>query len=261
MDKILEVIEAQHWDYEEGWIPTNIEFVRNNCVTMIKNPDSKSIQTNRVVRASFSAENADERIEEILDFYREVPFSWWVGPRDRPDDLLHRLRQKRFQVIDEYIGMAFDLRNYVSFKGQNVYDFREVSCDAELQTEVDVTAKIWGYDDETAGVVFSERKAYLDLPSRRGGFNVVLDGNKGIAYANYRYSGDGKSLYLNGAGVLSEYRHRGVYTQLVLDRLAAAKERGCMWVTTQARKGMSQPILRKLGFQEYGTYAQMAQNP
>ncbi|WP_259415676.1 GNAT family N-acetyltransferase [Bacillus toyonensis] len=62
---------------------------------------------------------------------------------------------------------------------------------------------------------------------------------------------------MHGLGVLPEYRHKGIYSNLVYKRLQIAKERGVTLATCQARKGHSEPILRKVGFQSYETYFHM----
>src|SRR3990172_8171757 len=52
-------------------------------------------RNNDVVMIRFKGDTADERIERILDWYRQrhVACSWWVGPNTIPSDLQVRLRQ------------------------------------------------------------------------------------------------------------------------------------------------------------------------
>lgn len=125
-----------------------------------------------------------------------------------------------------------------------------------MQAHVEVAAKIWGYDDEAIQAAVTERASYLQFSDRRGGYTIALDNNKPVGYSNYRYSKDGKVLYLNGAGVLLENREKGIYRSLLADRLIEARKRGCELAVTQARLETSEPILRKSGFREYATYKQ-----
>jgi GNAT superfamily N-acetyltransferase len=254
MDELLKKIEAQHWDYETDWVPPHIQFVQNERVTMIKNPRSTSIQANRVIHASFSERVFEEQFDAILQFYGTQPFSWWIGPRDRPNDLLMRLTQHGFTLIDEYAGLAIELAEEPLNAMDNEHEIREVRSDEDLIAEIDVSARVWGYNEQTKRSLFHERKAYLDLPSRRGGFAIAVVEGQVAGYSNYRYSKDGKTMYLNGSGVAPEFRRRGVYSALVKSRLNAAKAKGCRWVTTQARIGMSDHLLKSLGFDARGKY-------
>ena len=65
---------------------------------------------------------------------------------------------------------------------------------------------------------------------------------------------------MNGAGVIPRYRGKGIYRERVARRLNVAIRKGCQIAVTQASKGTSEPILRKVGFQEYATYKQYAPN-
>lgn len=255
-EKIIEAIEAHHWDHEPEHTPTNIEFINNEKVTMIKFAGSNSIYANKVVRQRF--EHPDLDVQEVIQYFGEVPFSWWVGPNSKPVDLVERLTHYNFGIIDEYIGLAYSLKVWEKGSIRGNYKIVEVENDEQLWEQVRVSSAIWGYDEASLQSIFNQRKSYLQSPFRKGGFIVVLDGERGIGYSNYRYSSDGKVLYLNGSAVLPEYRGKGVYSDLVSMRLAEAKSRGCELVTCQARKGTSEPILRKLGFVEYGTYYHLA---
>ncbi|MYL61791.1 GNAT family N-acetyltransferase [Bacillus hwajinpoensis] len=136
------------------------------------------------------------------------------------------------------------------------FTYREVNTEEDVQAHVEVAAKIWGYDDEAIQAAVTERASYLQFSDRRGGYTIALDNNKPVGYSNYRYSKDGKVLYLNGAGVLLENREKGIYRSLLADRLIEARKRGCELAVTQARLETSEPILRKSGFREYATYKQ-----
>ena len=49
-----------------------------------------------------------------------------------------------------------------------------------------------------------------------------------IANAGYRYSSDGRCVYLTGAETVEQFRGRGVYKTLIAHRAARAVERGCV---------------------------------
>ncbi|TLS38748.1 GNAT family N-acetyltransferase [Pseudalkalibacillus caeni] len=256
-EEILSHIEAHHWDHEAELIPPYIDFVNNEKVIMIKNPYSSSINANKVVK--FDAEQrTDQEIDHVLAFFGESPFSWWVGPSSKPADLVERLEKKGFKMIDRYIGLAYPIDRWIEKHRDSPFEFKEALSEKDVQHHVNVSAEVWGYDSASAKTAFEQRCEYIEAPFRRGGFMVALDNGKGIAHSNYRYSEDGTVLYLNGSAVLPSYRNKGIYSQLVFQRLNEAKVRGCKLVTCQAREGTSEPILRKIGFNEYGVYIQMA---
>lgn len=64
-------------------------------------------------------------------------------------------------------------------------------------------------------------------------------------------------MYLIGSAVLPEYRNRGVYHALLQYRFNRDRKAGCELLTVQARVGTSEPILRRLGFQEYCRFAML----
>jgi GNAT superfamily N-acetyltransferase len=256
-EKIRSAIEAIHWDHELELIPKDIEFINNDEMIVIKNPNSNSVYANKVVMFDVT-ENVDKRIEDIFSFYHNLPFSWWVGSNTHPQNLNERLKLKGFKLIDTYIGLALSLDDWERKNIDIPYDIKHAETIEDIREHVTVGSEIWGYSDATVKSLINQRFTYVQMPSKRGGFIVVKDDKKGIAHSNWRYSHNGEILYLNGSGVLPSYRKRGVYQALISKRLNEAKEAGCKWVTVQARKGTSEPILRKLGFKKYETYEQYA---
>ncbi|MHB8631434.1 MAG: GNAT family N-acetyltransferase [Candidatus Limnocylindria bacterium] len=105
--------------------------------------------------------------------------------------------------------------------------------------------------DEIEAMV-AERIAYLRHPGRRGGFLVAWLGDEPVANAGYRYSSDGRTVYLSGAETVERWRGRGVYQSLVRYRLDAAARRGCRYAAIRARRDTSLPILIKRGFVDHG---------
>ncbi len=61
-------------------------------------------------------------------------------------------------------------------------------------------------------------------------------------------------MYLIGGAVLPEYQGQGVYCAQLQRRIEFAEQHGCDLLTTQARVGTSEPILRRFGFQAYARF-------
>ena len=66
---------------------------------------------NGILHARLDADAADEAIDAALDHFRGVdrPFTWWVGPASRPDDLETRLGERGLQPVGERVGMTLAL--------------------------------------------------------------------------------------------------------------------------------------------------------
>jgi GNAT superfamily N-acetyltransferase len=249
-EQIIRAIEAIQWDYEEALVPESIHYIQNDDLVMIKNKKSTSVYANKVVRYHRTI----HEVKDVIAYFEGSPLSWWVRSSSDSSELEKHLLTLGFQHYDTYRGLAKKLTEEEAAISD--FTYREVNTEEDVQAHVEVAAKIWGYDDEAIQAAVTERASYLQFPERRGGYTIALDNNKPVGYSNYRYSKDGKVLYLNGAGVLPEDRGKGIYRSLLADRLIEARKRGCELAVTQARLGTSEPILRKSGFREYTTYKQ-----
>jgi hypothetical protein len=90
--------------------------------------------------------------------------------------------------------------------------------------------------------------------SEAPGFHVVpylgYDGHEPVAYGMSTYDPIRRMLLLGGAATLSTHRGRGLYSLLVLRRLADAHRAGMRAAVVQARRTTSAPILAQHGFRE-----------
>lgn len=100
--------------------------------------------------------------------------------------------------------------------------------------------------------------AYLAMPGRRGGFLVAYLDGVAVANAGYRYSSDGRCVYLIGAETVEQFRGRGVYASLVAHRAARAAERGCVIASILANTETSAPMLTRRGFTDHGALPRLA---
>ena len=259
-EQIQLAIEAKQWDYEPTLVvPGHTQLTLPNLLAM-QNEFSTSILTNKIVHADFSGSADIEReIDAVFDFFGDKPFSWWIGPLSKPADLDQRLEQRGFVLHDRYIGLAYELARWQDTAAANPrVKTIAVATDEDIWKHVEISAQVWGMDERSRQSAFQERKKYLQLPDRRGGYLVAeLDG-RAVGNGAYRLSTDGAVMYLVGSATLPEARGQGVYHELLRHRFRFAREQGVQWITIQAREGTSEPILRKIGFHEYSVYKMMA---
>ena len=249
-EQIIRTIEAIQWDYEVALVPESIHYIHKDDLVMIKNQKSTSVYANKVVRF----DRTIDEIEEVVAYFEGSPFSWWVRAHANCRELEKQLIKRGMKYYETYIGFAHEINEFRPPSTKFIY--KEVTTEEDVRAHAKVAAEVWGYDQKNLQAAFQERMYYLQSVNRRGGYTIALDGNKPVGYSNYRLSNDRKALYLNGAGVLPDYRGKGVYRNMLSNRLHAAKEHGCEIAVAQGRLGTSEPILRKLGFKQYVTYKQ-----
>lgn len=248
--KLWKYVRGVMWDYES--IPDSVEFVERDELLMYKTEGSTSILSNKVTKFTTNS-NVESLFNEVLSFYVGKAFSWWIGPDSQPDYLASFIQDKGFTYEDTYYGLVLPVTKNVVTPDVN-YDIREVTTEKDVRNYVEVGAQIWNYDEATIEHLVQQRLSYVKEENRRGGLHIVLDGNKPIGHAGYRFSDDGVAMYLAGSGVLPEYRNRGIYRALLAKRMELTRANNAKYIVTQARKDNSEPILRKLGFEDLGRY-------
>lgn len=251
---VIKAIEAHHWDYEKEWIPAYIETIEEDGLRAIKNPRMRNVLSNKVVEFSAEGHQRVQQWKKTKTFFGDVPFSLWL--ESTQSELLSPLLEKDgFSITEKYDGLGFMLNQFNGKRGINAnIDYIDVESDEDIRSLVEVSSLIWEYPKDQEESLFNQRKSYITSPYRNGGYILGLKDSKPVAYSNYRYSSDGKTMFMNGSGVLPGHRHQGIYSDMVKFRLAHAISRGALLATCQARRGHSSPVLRKLGFQKYSTY-------
>jgi hypothetical protein len=217
---LAQYCEAMLYDYEREWRPEGTVELDRPDVLAWKRP-GWPVGYSRVAYVKWTAEEADARIEELLEFFGDAGFHWHVGPSSTPEDLEARLAAHGIvEVADR--------------------DIARLSLQLAHHTGEDLERSL------------NERMAYLTLPTRRTHFVVVFLGDVPVANASYRWSSDGRCMYLTGAETAETYRGRGVYQTLISYRARLAHERGCEIVSILANRKTSAPILRRHAFADHG---------
>ncbi|MEI5908876.1 GNAT family N-acetyltransferase [Bacillus spongiae] len=252
LQEINNRIEGVQWDYEPEYVPSYIETIEEEELNATKNPLNQHENSNKVVKMVIrSKQDWEEKFAKVEAFYGSIPFSLWLY-QESNNYFAPFLSERGFKKTDEYEGLSYTLcpQSYHSN-----FQLKEVETEEDIQHLVEVTSVIWGYKNDIKEKVLQERKNYLSLPFRKGGY-VLAYNNEGIpvGYGAYRVSSDLQSIYFTGSGVHPSYRKQGVYNSLVYYRLNKAFHAGVKYATCQARIGHSSPILQKLGFKKYSHY-------
>ena len=243
--------EAIMWDYEPTWIPPGLEYVERPDVLMWRRNGPRADQRwgNRVAYTRSTPDGIESLIDEVLAFLGGRAFSWVAGASSAPADLAERLAGRG--LVDVGDGDLLSAR--LPVRGLRTADDVDI-----VEVEDEETARVGirlAHPNATAEEVAdqaNEMLAYLALPERRGGFLVAFMDGQPAANAAYRYSSDGRTVYLNGAQTVERFRGRGIYQTLVAYRTDAAVRHGCAYAAIRARRDTSLPILMRRGFADHG---------
>lgn len=248
-DQLALAAEKIVYDYEPSDVPRGLEVVERDDLLMWRT-DLRHSWNNRVAYSRSSPERTEERIDEVFAFFVERPFSWCVGPSSRPADLAARLVARGLEPRPGRL-MTAELP-VIGLRTNPAVRIEEIDDPRDAERLVRFSREHWPEDRLRAAI--EDRRRYLALPDRRGGFLIAhLDG-RAVANAGYRYSSDGRFVYLTGAETREPYRNRGVYSTLVAYRTEAARRRGARHAAIRADPATSAPILLRRGFIDRGPF-------
>ncbi len=205
---------------------------------------------NLVGLAALPPESADAGIAAVLDYYRAQgkTVSWIVGPTSRPGDLGARLVAQGFNLIPEEAmsGMVLTPLEVAAPIAPGI-TVRQVSA-AEAAPHHAMMAAAYGFP--ATEDFFKVWFLLLDALGDRAAFYLTwLEGVPDpVAWSSALFHADGQTMALGGSATLAAYRHRGLYTAMVAERLRDGRARGCTTAVIQAVKATSAPICEKLGF-------------
>lgn len=238
--------EAMLYDYEPGWHPPGVVELHRPDVLAWKRP-GWPVGYSRVAYAKWSANEADVRISELLDFFGATPFNWNVGPSSHPADLVQRLERRGLTVLERPRLMTAGLPLVGEWRDADV---RIVEVLDRETARVGLQLAHHGDDDLERAL--EERMRYLAFPGRTTHYLLAYLGDVPVANAGYRWSSDGHCMYLTGAETVEAYRGQGIYQRLVTYRATLAIERGCEILSIFANRLTSAPILARHGFADHG---------
>jgi GrpB-like predicted nucleotidyltransferase (UPF0157 family)/RimJ/RimL family protein N-acetyltransferase len=204
---------------------------------------------NYVLDADFSNAEANKKINEVTNYFRDknIPFSWWISPYDKPDDLSKHLENSGYINTTNSVAMYFDLDKWDS----------RVAMPSNLQI-------IQATDEKTLrDFAFVLTKDEASCTEYFAWIASVLTDDDPIeyfvGYVNDRPVVCGSSCYfaqltgLNDLSTTSDERNKGYAKAMQYYRLKRAKELGYHIAVLQASHE-GYPLYTKLGYKECGTF-------
>lgn len=204
---------------------------------------------NYVIDADFTEAGADQAIEKITDYFRdrELPFSWWVSPDDKPDNLSTYLVKHGYQHAEKNVGMYLDLhtlknnhrtpkeltiKRVLDKKGMHDFAMVLTNNDEAFSTYFSWVAEVLTDDDPIEYYV-----GYVDNKPVTRGLLALFGGVAG----------------LHMLSTSPDERNKGYASAMQHFRLMRAKELGYNLAVLQASV-QGYPLYKKLGYQECGDY-------
>ena len=207
---------------------------------------------NFICRARLDPGSASDAATAAVTYFqrRGRPFSWWVGPADRPNDLSGTLEAIGLERAETELAMALPLGE---LPGQLPpipgLEVRRVAGTAELATFAELSAANWTPPD--ADVISFYRLAagaLLRSDSPQWLYVGYLEGEP-VATAEATVADGAAGLY--NISTRPPYRGRGIGSMMTWRPLHDALARGCdLGVLQAAPEGVS--IYRRLGFRPFG---------
>ncbi|OGN63552.1 MAG: hypothetical protein A3G30_05625, partial [Chlamydiae bacterium RIFCSPLOWO2_12_FULL_49_12] len=244
-----EIIEAMEDNlylemmYFAHYIPTR-EILFNPDVTVLQSTISDDT-FNCILRARFDEKSVGKRVAQVLSCFEEknLPLTWWTGPRDTPAQLPQVLEEMGLCPQEENVGMYLDLQTEVPedesalsvkrvLSGRQLFDYDSVHVRSE--GNLDVFEQFW---KKTPPLLYGK------------GAPVEMY----VGYAKKEPVVTGLLVfYAHAAGIyyimtLPKERRKGYGTAMMCHLLQRAREKGYFLSVLQASK-QGKGLYARLGF-------------
>lgn len=207
---------------------------------------------NFVLRARLDPERTSERAREAVEHFHAAgrPFSWWVGPADRPANLGEILEAHGLQRAESEVAMAADLIALPDAPADlGGLQVRRARTPEELRDFALVNAENWSPPDPHVLRFYESVGPFLLGPGSPQRFYVGYFDGVPVAASELTEAGGVAGLY--NVSTRAAYRRRGFGAAMVLVPLLGARGRGVRVAVLQASAdGVG--VYARLGFRPFG---------
>jgi GNAT superfamily N-acetyltransferase len=209
---------------------------------------------NVVCRARLAVETARDRVAAVVESFRTAsrPFSWWVGPADRPADLGDILRAAGLGATESELAMTADLDSLDETDALPPGLRIERARTPEHVRQFTATnASNWDPPDPDVLHFFEAAARVLLTAESPLWLYIGSLGDRPVAVSELTVGGGVVGLY--GISTLAPYRRRGIGTAMTLRPLLDARASGYRTAVLQAAPdGVG--VYTRLGFAPTGRY-------
>jgi ribosomal protein S18 acetylase RimI-like enzyme len=178
---------------------------------------------------------AQQRVTAVLEYFRIVsrPFSWWMGPADRPANLGELLVEAGLEAAESELAMAADLdalgRTDLSPQGLRI---ERVQTPEQLEQYAAISAANWDPPDEYVIEFFKRAMPLLLTGDAPLWLYLGYLGEQPVASAELTVGGGVAGLY--GISTLAPFRRRGIGSAMTVRPLLDARAGGYRTAILQA---------------------------
>jgi GNAT superfamily N-acetyltransferase len=205
---------------------------------------------NRVLDARFSHDDAEDRINELLEMFagRGTMPHWITSPSTTPRDMMERLERRGFQHVP-WSGMAADLNNLPdTIAKPEALRILEVTSPALMRPWSQTMCRGFGWPDDVYESVY---RLFAGL-----GVCGLIPWHHYLGYIDDQpvstctvYEGSG-SLGVYMVSVIPSFRHQGIGTATTWHALRDAREAGHRIAVLQASP-MGNRVYESLAFEKH----------
>jgi len=211
---------------------------------------------NCACRARLDPRTARQELKNAIAWFAGRPFSWWVGPADRPSDLGDLLRSEGFERTEMAVAMMVDLSAVEPDQSSpNGLTVRRVQTPSELAAFAEIAAANWSPPDPLVCRFYE--LAAPTLLSSSSPLRLYLgwvDGSP-VATSELTLAGGVGGVY--NVATSAPHRRRGFGSAMTLRPLLDARREGCRYAVLQAAAaGLG--VYRRLGFEPFGDVSEYA---
>jgi ribosomal protein S18 acetylase RimI-like enzyme len=216
---------------------------------------------NFVCRARLDPASARPAAAEAVDYFAGAgrPFSWWVGPADRPAELGPTLESLGLERAETELAMAMPLESLpVAIPPVPGLEVRRVRTADDLALLAKITAANWTPPDPDVLRFYQRTAASLLSPSAPQWFYLGL--LEGDVVATAEATVDDGTVGLYNIATRADVRGRGIGSTMTWQPLRDARAAGCdLAILQAAAEGVG--LYRRLGFDSFGTITEYKPAP
>ena len=209
---------------------------------------------NCILAARLTVGIADAAIEGALAHFRAAgrPFSWWVGPADRPADLAARLEAAGLRAAEAELAMSVRAEAALSAAppAPSELSIERVATRSQLADFAAVNAANWSPPDQNVIRFYALAAASLLSAASPLRYFVGRIGREPVATVELAVGGGVAGIY--NVATRDAFRRRGFASAMMAHALEDAHAAGLRTAVLQAAPdGVG--VYRRLGFAEFGT--------
>lgn len=254
-EKIIKAMEANlnvHMTHFAQYL-NQVELIRVPGFTLV-NSGLADDTFNYVLEADFSQAQAHVKISEITDYFvqRRVPFSWWLSPYDKPENLAELLESQNYHNTENNVAMYLDLDNWnVCVQSIPELEIVQAKDEKTLQDFVSVLT-----NDEAAFKQYFSWIAQVLTEEDPVEYYVGYVKGKPVVRGLICYFASVAGLH--GLSTAADERKKGYGTAMQQFRLQRAKTLGYHVAVLQASQ-QAYSLYKKLGYKECGMVREFKQ--